>query len=141
VWAEVKIKTATFAQGDEGKSFDYTFDYVIAGVKRIRIADAADKLGLDVGEVQKRAMKSGRTLASRNGELWIDDFPADPLVIIEVMTSSTSGGNKSKRTQIAMACEDAILHGMAHEGPGINYRQVGARMASQLIAKSQEASP
>ena len=53
------------------------------------------------------------------------------------MTSSTSGGNKAKRTQIAMACEDAMLHGMDHEGPGINYRQVWARMVSQLIVKSQ----
>jgi len=61
------------------------------------------------------------------------------LIIIEVMTSSTSGGDKKKRTQIAMACEDAILHGMNHNAPGINYRQVWARMVSQLIVKSQVA--
>jgi hypothetical protein len=75
----------------------------------------------------------------RNSEYWIDDFPTDPLIIIEVMTSSTSGGDKKKRTQIAMACEDAILHGMAHNAPGINYRQVWARMVSQLIVNSQVA--
>jgi hypothetical protein len=55
------------------------------------------------------------------------------------MTSSTSGGDKKKRTQIAMACEDAILNGMDHNAPGINYRQVWARMVSQLIVKSQAA--
>ena len=78
-------------------------------------------------------------MACRNTEYWIDDFPTDPLIIIEVMTSSTSGGDKKKRTQIAMACEDAILNGMEHNAPGINYRQVWARMVSQLIVKSQVA--
>ena len=53
------------------------------------------------------------------------------------MTSSTSGGNKKKRTQIGMAFKDALLKGDDHEGPGINYRQVWARMVSQLIVKSQ----
>jgi hypothetical protein len=73
----------------------------------------------------------------RDDEMWIDNFPADPITILEIMTSSTSGGNKEKRTQIAMACEDAILHGEKHNAPGINYRQVWARMVSQLIVKSQ----
>ncbi len=36
-----------------------------------------------------------------------------------------------------MACEDAILYGQNHNAPGINYRQVWARMVSQLIVKSQ----
>lgn len=36
-----------------------------------------------------------------------------------------------------MAFEDAILKGHDHMGPGINYRQVWARMVSQLIVKSQ----
>jgi hypothetical protein len=53
------------------------------------------------------------------------------------MTSSTSGGDKNKRTQIAMACEDAVVSPETHNGPGINYRQVWARMVSQLIVKSQ----
>jgi len=94
-------------------------------------------LDIPANIVQKTAEKSGFTLALRNGEMWIDDFPADPINIIEIMTSSTSGGDKKKRTQIAMACEDAILHGEKHNAPGINYRQVWARMVSQLIVKSQ----
>ena len=36
-----------------------------------------------------------------------------------------------------MALEDAILDPAGHNGPGINYRQVWARMVSQLIVKSQ----
>jgi hypothetical protein len=94
-------------------------------------------LGISADTARKAAEKGGYTLALRNGETWIDNFPTDPITIIEIMTSSTSGGNKTKRTQIAMACEDAILHGEKHNAPGINYRQVWARMVSQLIAKSQ----
>lgn len=94
-------------------------------------------LGIPAGAVQRTAENNRFALVSRSGDVWIDDFPADPIVIIEVMTSSTSGGNKEKRTQIAMACEDAILHGERHNAPGINYRQVWARMVSQLIVKSQ----
>jgi hypothetical protein len=58
--------------------------------------------------------------------------------IVEIMTSSTSGGNKRKRTTISAAFEDAILR-EPHTGPGINYRQVWARMVSQLIVKSEVA--
>lgn len=47
---------------------------------------------------------------------WIDDFPADPVVIVEIMTSSTSGGDKNKRTQIGMAFEDAVLDRTNHNG-------------------------
>jgi hypothetical protein len=136
-WSEVKIKTESATEEDETKSFDYTFDYILAGIQRKKLSDIADILNLPVNSVQKTAEKNGYTLASRNSEIWIDDFPSDPLIIIEIMTSSTSGGDKKKRTQIAMACEDAILHGNEHIGPGINYRQVWARMVSQLIVKSQ----
>ena len=76
-------------------------------------------------------------MSKEGDQVFIDDFPGDPLVIVEVMTSSTSGGDKKKRTQVAMAFEDAILSRGKHKGPGINYRQVWARMVSQLIVKSQ----
>jgi len=137
IWSEVKMKTEVTTEDDEAKYFDYTFDYVISGTSRMRLEDAAAIVHLSESETRKLAVKNNYTLAVRNGETWIDDFPIDPIIIIEVMTSSTSGGNKTKRTQIAMACEDAILHGMEHNGPGINYRQVWARMVSQLIVKSQ----
>ena len=137
VWAEVKIKTESTTEDDEAKLFDYTFDYVLASVECKRICEISEMLNMPSNAVQKVAEKNGFTLTMKNRELWIDDFPADPINIIEIMTSSTSGGDKKKRTQIAMACEDAILHGEKHNAPGINYRQVWARMVSQLIVKSQ----
>jgi hypothetical protein len=54
------------------------------------------------------------------------------------MTCSTSGGNKAKRTTISNAFEDA-MSGRDHTAPGINYRQVWARMVSQLIVKTEVA--
>jgi len=137
VWSEVKIKTEASTEDEETKSFDYTFDYVLTGIKREPISKISLLLGIPANSVQKMADKNKFSLALRNGEMWIDNFPSDPIVIIEIMTSSTSGGNKEKRTQIAMACEDAILQGERHNAPGINYRQVWARMVSQLIVKSQ----
>jgi hypothetical protein len=137
VWSEVKIKTEAATEDEETKSFDYTFDYVLTGIERKRFSEVSSLIGVPANSVQKMAEKNGFTLAFRDDEMWIDNFPTDPVIIIEIMTSSTSGGNKEKRTQIAMACEDAILHGEKHNAPGINYRQVWARMVSQLIVKSQ----
>lgn len=104
---------------------------------RKKLSEVAEIIGQGLRAAQKIAEKNQYTLASREGELWVDDFPSDPIVIVEIMTSSTSGGDKKKRTQIAMACEDAVISPETHNGPGINYRQVWARMVSQLIAKSQ----
>jgi hypothetical protein len=59
-------------------------------------------------------------------------------VIVEIMTSSTSGGNKTKRTTTPQSFEDLLL-GRAHQAPGINYRQVWGRMISQFFVKSQVA--
>ncbi len=136
-WSEVKMKVETTNDEDEEKSFDYTFDYVIAGSNRKKLADVAELIGKGLRATQKIAEDNRYTMVFRNGELWIDDFPFDPIVIVEIMTSSTSGGDKKKRTQIAMACEDAVICPENHNGPGINYRQVWARMVSQLIVKSQ----
>lgn len=136
VWSEVKMKQRTVTDADEEKSFDYTFDYVIAGSQPLPIADVAKLLSLTPKKVQRLALANGYTLSQSGGVQQIDDFPAGPLLIVEVMTSSTSGGNKKNRSQIAMAVEDAIL-AEEHRAPGINYRQVWARMVSQLIVKSQ----
>lgn len=67
-----------------------------------------------------------------------EDAPYGIPSIIEIMTSSTSGGNKDKGTTISNAFKDAIT-GQSHRGPGINYRQIWARMLSQLIVKSEVA--
>ena len=135
-WSEVKIKFSTQTTEQE-KSFDYTFDYVLAGRCRKSLSEISELVKKGERECEKIAIQNNFTLERHAGEHWVVDFPADPIVIVEVMTSSTSGGNKKKRTQIGMAFEDAILKGDNHEGPGINYRQVWARMVSQLIVKSQ----
>lgn len=68
-----------------------------------------------------------------------------PPVIVEIMTASTSGGNRSKRTDIKSAFCDAVLYAEGNiperrDSPGVNTRQVWARMASQMIVKSQIAN-
>ena len=136
-WSEVKMKVQTTTEEYETKSFDYTFDYIIAGDRRIRVSKVAALIDKGERSTLKIAEDNGYTIARRNGEYWIEDFPGDPVVIVEVMTSSTSGGNKKNRTQIPMACEDAVVDPESHNGPGINYRQVWARMVSQLIVKSE----
>ncbi len=62
-------------------------------------------------------------------------------IIVEIMTCSTSGGNKGLGTDIQTAFRKALLanQGDAVNCPGINIRQVWARMASQLIVKSEAA--
>jgi hypothetical protein len=69
----------------------------------------------------------------------LSDGNFGPPIIVEIMTCSTSGGNKAKGTDIQTAFRKALL---ANQGdsvpcPGINIRQVWARMASQLIVKSE----
>ena len=137
VWSEVRMNVAG-QKVDAGKgSFTYTFDYVVAGRRPRRLAEVAGIVGKSETACMRMAENNRMTVSRRHGVEWIDDFPSSPLVIVEVMASSTSGGNKANRTQIGMAFEDAILNGDRHKGPGINYRQVWARMASQLIVKSQ----
>ena len=66
-------------------------------------------------------------------------------VIVEVMTCSTSGGNRREGTDIKSAFKRAVLYAHtpatdAVKCPGVNVRQVWARMASQLVAKSEAAN-
>ena len=66
-------------------------------------------------------------------------------VIVEVMTASTSGGNRQQGTDIKSAFCNAVLyaHGLRQDlggAPGVNTRQVWARMASQLVVKSEIAN-
>ncbi len=68
-----------------------------------------------------------------------------PPVIVEIMTASTSGGNRKERTDIQSAFCDAVLYAEGNvpgrrRSPGVNIRQVWARMASQIIVKPQIAN-
>lgn len=138
IWAEAKVKYSSGIADEDLSAFDYTFDYVLMPLGRVRQSQAIIDSGLEWSVLQKNLRNSGHTFARRNGEIYIEDFPVGSPVIVEVMTSSTSGGNKKKRSCIPQAFEDCML-GKPHLAPGINYRQVWARMASQLIVKSQAA--
>lgn len=138
IWAEAKVKYINGNDDEDTSAFDYTFDYVLMPLGRVRQSQAIADSGLEWNVLQKNLRESGHTFSYRDGEIYIEDFPIGNPVIVEVMTSSTSGGNKKKRSCIPQAFEDCML-GKPHIAPGINYRQVWARMASQLIVKSQAA--
>jgi hypothetical protein len=135
IWSELKIR---YSDDEESAAFDYTFDYVIMPLGRVQSTQAVKDSGLEWNSLQKILKDNGYTFKNCNDNLYIEDFPIGNPLIVEVMTSSTSGGNKKKRSCIPQAFEDCIL-GKTHLAPGINYRQVWARMASQLIVKSQAA--
>ena len=135
IWAEAKVKYLN-SDAEDASAFDYTFDYVLMPIGRVSKTQAIKETGLSWNVLRDYLEASGHTFALRDGEFYIEDFPIGYPVIVEVMTSSTSGGNKKKRSCIPQAFEDCML-GKEHLAPGINYRQVWARMASQLIVKSQ----
>ncbi len=138
VWSEVKIKySEESAENDDvEKMFDYTFDYIICPLSPKLLSEAAIQLEMNENKLESALIKNGFTIASRKGRKYVEEYPAGQPLVIEVMTSSTSGGNKAKGTTIQNAFRNAIM-GNPHEAPGINYRQVWARMVSQLIVKSQ----
>lgn len=135
IWSEVKMKYAD-ANDTNGKSFDYTFDYIVMPVRSISADEIEESTQLSWKTLHRPLESAGYEMAMRDGKYYVENFPVGYPIIVEIMTSSTSGGNKRKRTTIPMAFEDAILK-ENHTGPGINYRQVWARMVSQLIVKSE----
>lgn len=137
VWPELKMKF-TEKRNNETKSFDYTFDFILIPQDMVDQDQIENKLGQTWRKVRPILEASGFTLARRNGKDYVEDFPIGSPLIVEIMTCSTSGGNKNKRTTIPQAFEDAILD-KPHNGPGINYRQIWARMVSQLVVKSEVA--
>jgi hypothetical protein len=131
VWPELKLKVNE-ATDEAPKRFDYTFDYVLMPLGDLRREDEPD---LD-WERSRHWQKAGYEVDLEV----IRDAPVGRPAIIEIMTSSTSGGNKRTGTTIPKSFRQAILDGAYAVGPGINYRQVWARMASQLIVKSEVAA-
>jgi hypothetical protein len=137
LWPEVKLKY-TSVVNDVQMSFDYTFDYLIVPIASVSQSEIESATNESWSKLQRIFQNGGYAIAKRGNEFYIEDCPTGVPSIIEIMTSSTSGGNKDARTTIPMAFEDAML-GRPHNGPGINYRQVWARMVSQLIVKSEIA--
>lgn len=138
VWAETKVKYSEKSVANGSVSFDYTFDYVLCRLGRVSLRSASVQTGISENELKRKLSLTGHTFTCVDGELTVEDFPVGTPFIVEVMTSSTSGGNKRIRSCIPQAFEDCVL-GKSHIAPGINYRQVWARMVSQMIVKSQAA--
>jgi len=131
VWPELRV-----GYKSDKKQFTYTFDYVLMPLRPVSQMDVENAVEMRWGNIRRTLEKSGYTIARRGDIEFVEDFPSGNPLIVEIMTSSTSGGNKTKRSTIPMAVEDAILK-TDHIAPGINYRQVWARMVSQLIVKSE----
>ncbi|MEO8956584.1 MAG: hypothetical protein ABI396_04670 [Ktedonobacteraceae bacterium] len=137
IWPEVKLKYEEEVEGIR-KTFDYTFDYILMPLAHVSLESLEQAIGVSGKRLLPLFQKGGYTIRLQDPEHFIEDCPTGIPNIIEIMTSSTSGGNKDKGTTISGAFQDAIL-GRSHRGPGINYRQVWARMVSQLIVKSEVA--
>ena len=136
VWSELKmIHTPS---GSSGKRFDYTFDYVLMPIGRVSSEHVCELLGGSWPRISAKLQLSGYSMHHERDQYFVDDFPIGKPTIIEIMTSSTSGGNKSKGSTVPASFINAI-RGKDHTAPGINYRQVWARMVSQLIVKSEVA--
>ncbi|HAA27689.1 MAG TPA: hypothetical protein DCE56_08460 [Cyanobacteria bacterium UBA8553] len=130
VWPEVKLKY-TSVVNDVRMSFDYTFDYLFMPIASVSQSEIESATNQSWSKLQRIFKSGGYVIAKRGSEYYVEDCPTGAPSIIEIMTSSTSGGDKNARTSIPMAFEDAML-GRLHNSPGINYRQVWARMMSQL---------
>lgn len=137
IWPEVKIKYEQEIDGIR-KTFDYTFDYILMPLARLSHKDVEQMTDRSWKTLLPLFRKGQYTITLQGTDYYIEDCPFSIPSVIEIMTSSTSGGNKDKGTTISAAFKDVIL-GKAHTGPGINYRQVWARMVSQLVVKSEVA--
>lgn len=136
VWSELKM--IHIPAGTSGKRFDYTFDYLLMPIEQVTSEYVCEVLGGSWSRISAKLQLSGYSMHHKQDQYFVDDFPVGKPTIIEIMTSSTSGGNKSKGSTIPGSFINAI-RGKDHIAPGINYRQVWARMVSQLIVKSEVA--
>lgn len=137
VWPEVKFQYRGKASGVH-KLFDYTFDYILAPIGAVGQDELTKSTTVEWPALKRLLRAGGYKILKRGKEEAVEGFLCGAPHIVEIMTSSTSGGNKTNRTTIPLAFEDAIL-GQPHQAPGVNYRQVWARMVSQLVVKSEVA--
>ena len=137
VWRELSFnyKREVPDKGIVG-DFKYRLDYLLMPLATVRFEDAVQDVGMLPDEFARLIECGGHSVITRRGERYIEKYPQGAPVLVELMTCSTSGGNKQKRTQIAQAFEDCILRGN-HNAPSINQRQVVGRMITQLLVKSQ----
>lgn len=131
VWSEVRVRHDEVVDGVE-KRFQYTFDYLVMPLGRRGASEIASVTGVPWKTMKRAFERGGYTVSTDGDEEVVEDAPVGTPGIIEIMTSSTSGGG------IQTAFTEALL-GRPHPAPTINMRQVWSRMVSQLIPKSEAA--
>ncbi|NER39282.1 MAG: hypothetical protein F6J93_35925 [Oscillatoria sp. SIO1A7] len=104
IWPELRIDYKK-----NNKSFRYTFDYILMPTASLTQNQVEEVTGSDWKTTRRLLEASGYSMARRNGTDYVDNFPNGYPVIVEVMTSSTSGGNKTKRTTIPMATGSIVV--------------------------------
>ena len=67
IWSELKIKYVKDVHNTR-KSFDYTFDYIIAPLMRCNLSDVMQASQMKKNEVLRVLQSSGYTLAKRKGQ-------------------------------------------------------------------------
>jgi hypothetical protein len=99
IWQEVKIKHRGVRESIL-KLFDYTFDYILMPIADIALTDLLPQNATrqQSGQLKRDLIKRGFQIGGAHDI--VHDYPIGIPSIIEIMTSSTSGGNKRSRTQI-----------------------------------------
>ncbi len=131
VWSEVRILHDGMVDG-VSKRFQYIFDYLVMPLGRRSGSEIESVTGVPWQQMKRAFVKGGYEMNLDGGEEVVEAAPIGNPGIIEIMTSSTSGGG------IQTAFANALL-GKPHAAPTINRRQVWSRMVSQLIPKSEAA--
>lgn len=131
LWTEVNLDFA---------DINYHFDYIAAPLQATTLQQeavlynaTADDLRLMVQYARASRYFALGQRQPENVPIQLPDL-SHPY-ILEVMSASTSGSNRTMGTDIQSAFRNAILTSQ-HQSPGINKRQVWGRMATQLFAKT-----
>jgi hypothetical protein len=96
IWPEVKIEYEATVQPDAMK-FDYTFDYILMPLGPVPLLEALSQSGpeMDTSQPQKFLRWLNKKAYTANLE-WVEQFPIGQPLVLEVMSSSTSGQDKKK---------------------------------------------
>jgi len=98
VWSELRI-----GYSDQGKRFQYTFDYILMPVARRDQVQIEQSLDMPWTQIRRYLRSSGYSIILHSGVEYVEDFPTETPTIVEIMTSSTSGGDQKRRTTIPLA--------------------------------------
>ncbi len=131
LWTEVNLDFA---------DINYHFDYVAAPLRTTTLRQEAQLYNATNDDLRLLVQyaKASRYFVPRQPQpedvpILLPDLTRP--YILEVMSASTSGSNRTMGTDIQSAFRNAILTPQ-HQSPGINKRQVWGRMATQLFAKT-----